>query len=706
LSGQDNAQTRRTKARNHKRQTRFARKPARMLAQLVADAGGSDPVLRNEEARPPPSGQVPYLAGIDGLRALAVLAVLVYHARPSWLPGGFLGVEVFFVISGFLITRSLLEEWQRTGTISLRGFWLRRARRLLPALFLLLAAVMTYAFLFEAEALSSLRVDVLAALGYVTNWQLILDHESYFESFQKPSMLRHLWSLAVEEQFYIVWPVILAAGLRFGSKRLLLIFLIVCIAASALAMAVLYNPGGDASRVYYGTDTRASGLLCGAALAFCINSRATFSRGWSIGINLLGVLSLALLGAIALSLHDDQSALYKGGFLLAGLATIAMLLPLTRPGPLSGLLGCAPLRWLGQRSYGIYLWHWPVSLLTWPSEASLATVGTQLFATVALATVSYELVERPVRTGAISRALGDVHAWPELSLPRRAGLMVAGTCLAVALPSLVGVGLLAKTPEAPAYLKLESLRLRTEVDAESGGAMPESALLRRAQSGVNRMSTRGCSPPGGSTFVSAGCGVLSGGTQAPDPMAAAPATAGPPEPPPEVTQAPASATPPPKSRVPASVRVTAIGDSVMLGAATELAASIASLDIDATISRQTSDIISLLRQREATGYLGNVVVVHAGNNGTITTRQFDEIMAVIGPDRRVVFLNVQVPKTWQDSNNAVIGQSVQRYANATIVDWFGASAGNAELFIRDGVHLTRSGAELFTRLVVAAITGN
>jgi peptidoglycan/LPS O-acetylase OafA/YrhL len=704
LSGQDNAQTRQTKARNRKQQTPFVRKQARMLAQLVPDDWGSDPVVRKEEPRPPPSGQA-YMAGIDGLRALAVLAVLVYHTRPGWLPGGFLGVEVFFVISGFLITRSLLEEWQRTGAISLRGFWLRRARRLLPALFLLLAAVMIYASLFEAEALFSLRVDVLAALGYVTNWQLIVDHQSYFESFQKPSMLRHLWSLAVEEQFYIVWPVILLAGLRFGSKRLMLILLLVGIAASALAMAVLYDPGGDASRVYYGTDTRASGLLCGAALAFCITRRATFSRSWSIGIDLLGVLSLGLLGAIALSLHEDQSALYRGGFLLAGLATIATLLPLTRPGPLSGLLGGAPLRWLGLRSYGIYLWHWPVSLLTWPSEPSLAAVGAQLFATVALAAVSYELVERPVRTGAISRALGDVHAWPELSLPRQAGLMVAGTCLAVALPSLVAVGLLGKTPEAPAYFKLESVRLRTEVEAKGRGAMPESTRLR-IYSGVNRMRTLGCSPPGRSTFVSAGCGELSG-AQAPDPMAAAPAAAEPPEPPPEVTQAPASSTTPPaKSRVPASVRVTAIGDSVMLGAATELAGSIASLDFDAAISRQTSDIISLLRQREATGHLANVVVVHAGNNGTITARQFDEIMAVIGPDRRGAFLNVQVPKTWQDSNNAVIGQGVQRYANATIVDWFGASAGNAELFIRDGVHLSRSGAELFTRLVVAAIPGN
>jgi peptidoglycan/LPS O-acetylase OafA/YrhL len=448
-----------------------------VLAQLVPDDWGSDPVLRKEEPRPPPSGQAPYLAGIDGLRALAVLAVLVYHARPGWLPGGFLVVEVFFVISGFLITRSLLEEWQRTGAISLRGFWLRRARRLLPALFLLLAAVMIYASLFEAEALSSLRVDVLAALGYVTNWQLILDHQSYFESFQKPSMLRHLWSLAVEEQFYIVWPVILAAGLRFGSKRLLLILLLVGIAASALAMAVLYDPGGDASRVYYGTDTRACGLLCGAVLAFCITRRATFSRSWSIGINMLGVLSLALLGAIALSLHEDQSALYRGGFLLAGLATIATLLPLTRPGPLSSSLGCASLRWLGLRSYGIYLWHWPVSLLTWPGEPSLATVGAQLFATVALAAVSYELVERPVRTGAISRAVGDVHAWPQLSLPRQVGLMAAGTCLAVALPSLVAVGLLAKTPEAPAYFKLESVRLSTDVETEDRLAMPESPLF-------------------------------------------------------------------------------------------------------------------------------------------------------------------------------------------------------------------------------------
>src|SRR5919199_3682700 len=216
--------------------------------------------------------RLPYLPGLDGLRALAVTAVLLYHADLKWIPGGFLGVEIFFVISGYLITALLLSEWRQKGTISLKNFWLRRARRLLPALYVLLVVTLAFAVVFLPGEVAGLRGDVLAAVGYVTNWYLIFGQESYFESVGRPSMLQHLWSLAVEEQFYLIWPVVLAVGLGVGATRLrrrrVLTVALLGAAASALAMALLYTPGVDPSRVYYGTNTRATGLLFGAALAF------------------------------------------------------------------------------------------------------------------------------------------------------------------------------------------------------------------------------------------------------------------------------------------------------------------------------------------------------------------------------------------------------------------------------------------------------
>ena len=215
---------------------------------------------------------MPYLPGLDGLRALAVVAVLLYHAGLPWIPGGFLGVEVFFVLSGYLITALLLTEWRRLGRVDLKAFWWRRARRLLPALYLVLIATLAYAVVFLPGEVAGLRGDVLAALGYVTNWYLVFGHESYFEAVGRPSLLKHLWSLAVEEQFYLFWPLVFWLGVSFGATRWrtrrLLFVALAGAAAAALLMANLYRPEVDPSRLYFGTDTRVTGLLVGAALAF------------------------------------------------------------------------------------------------------------------------------------------------------------------------------------------------------------------------------------------------------------------------------------------------------------------------------------------------------------------------------------------------------------------------------------------------------
>src|ERR687893_4241 len=254
----------------------------------TAQRGVRSPASGSHTDRTGGGVRLPYMPGLDGLRALAVIAVLLYHAGLSWIPGGFLGVEVFFVISGYLITAMLLAEWRVRGRVDLKAFWLRRARRLLPALYLLLLVTLAYPVVFLPGEVAGLRNDALAAFGYVTNWYLVFGQESYFEAVGRPSLLKHLWSLAVEEQFYLLWPPVLAVGLSVGAKRWrqrrVLIVALAGAVTSALLMVILYRPEADPSRIYFGTDTRATGLLLGAALAFWWTPwpvRASGERGCS-----------------------------------------------------------------------------------------------------------------------------------------------------------------------------------------------------------------------------------------------------------------------------------------------------------------------------------------------------------------------------------------------------------------------------------------
>src|SRR5215212_9243833 len=247
-----------------------------------------------ERSQPNSGARLPYMPGLDGLRAIAVLAVFVYHFHNGggWLPGGFLGVDIFFVISGYLITSLLLSEFRKTGRVDLVRFWLRRARRLLPAVGVLIGVVMILAVFFSFGRLSTLRGDALASMGYVTNWELIFSHQSYFEAFARPSLFRHLWSLAVEEQFYLLWPLAFAACMtRFGRRRVV-IGVIAGAVASSLLMAILFDPA-DPNRVFYGTDTRATPLLIGVALAFFWHPEKLRQK-----TGILAPLALNVMGAV------------------------------------------------------------------------------------------------------------------------------------------------------------------------------------------------------------------------------------------------------------------------------------------------------------------------------------------------------------------------------------------------------------------------
>jgi peptidoglycan/LPS O-acetylase OafA/YrhL len=369
-----------------------------------------------------------YMPGLDGLRAIAVLAVIAFHEEFSWAPGGLLGVAVFFTLSGYLITDLLLSNWLATGRAQLANFWLRRARRLLPALFVMLAVVTAWVTLLDRARLSSLRGAVGAASTYWSNWYLIVQNQSYFSRFAPPEPLDHLWSLAVEEQFYLIWPWMLLLGLYFIRRRRnaraiswLALPTLVMAAASAVLMWLIYEPAVDPTRVYEGTDTRAFGLLIGAALAMVWSSSraARSARTAQRALDVPGFAGLVVIAVMIWRVGQYSSFLYHGGLVLLSVATAAVVAAAACPATLVGAaLSWRPLRWIGVRSYGIYLWHYPVIVLTSPANSTedLPRAVWQIAASIGLAALSWKYVEEPVRHGAIERA------WRRIRTRRLAGL--------------------------------------------------------------------------------------------------------------------------------------------------------------------------------------------------------------------------------------------------------------------------------------------
>ena len=335
-----------------------------------------------------------HIPALDGLRGVAVIGVLAFHL--GHLRGGYLGVDLFFVLSGFLITSLLLVERDATGRIDLLRFWARRARRLLPALFLVLVAIAAYAATDPpAVAMGALRGDALATLGYVANWHSIVADHGYWDLFAAPSLLAHTWSLAIEEQLYVVWPLVVFVALRFG-RRALLGTTLVLGAASALAMIVIHGAGDDTARVYFGTDTRAAAVLVGAALAAWGGTRLRHAP-------VVGVVAAIGLGVAWSTVSGTTNALYEGGLLLCSIAGALVIAGSLQPGPLARVLSVAPLRHIGAISYGVYLWHWPVFVVLdtrlgvdgWPLLVLKLTV------TLVISEVSYRWLELPIRRGSI-----------------------------------------------------------------------------------------------------------------------------------------------------------------------------------------------------------------------------------------------------------------------------------------------------------------
>ena len=623
---------------------------------------------------------VPYIPGLDGLRAIAVVAVMVYHADPRWLHGGFLGVEVFFVISGYLITLLLVAERERTGEVSLRTFWLRRARRLLPALFLMLLLLVVWCSLFERDRLGMLRGDVVAGVAYVSNWFQVWTGSSYTSTFAF-APLRHLWSLAVEEQFYLVWPLVmtlLLRRLRRGTLPALAFWFSAAAGAVAIVTAQVYRPGPIGSFaetpgqylelfgrhvlrtdfLYLGTLTRSSGLLLGAALAMVWRPWSLVRRGMQRSTGLydtLGAVALVAIGWMMWTFRtvvrgDTEHAydfLYRGGLLLVGVASVVVIMAVTKPRSWLGryVIGNPLFVWVGTRSYGMYLYHWVVFQL-WRKSAGTPLevrefVGLMII-TVVVTELSYRFVEIPVRTGAVTSLWRRLRDPGNLTDREARSRWFAGAVVVAVLP-VFALGSLVTARVVP-----DDITANLEDNEDAVVTIP---------------------------------------TIAPAPTLA-----------PGQTTVPMPTTSPPKI-----IDVLAVGDSVMLGSARKLKAK--GLTVDAAKNRQPLDALPILNYYRSTKELGETVVLHLGTNGTTKEAIFERLMKPLADVDKVIVLTVRVPtREYETINNKIIYALPTRFPNVRVLDWFTISKSHPEWFASDKVHPNATGQDRYVEAIVSAVT--
>jgi len=601
------------------------------------------------------------IAGLDGLRALAVLLVVLYHLFPAWLlRSGYVGVDVFFVISGFLITTLLLRERARDGRVHLRRFWARRARRLLPALAAVVSVSASLAWIVGGDVLVDMGQQVLGAATFSYNWISMADGGSYFSA-ADPEIFRNLWSLAVEEQFYLLWPLVLPLFLLLPGRRRRALAALALATASAVWALTRLAGGADVTRVYFGTDTHAFGLLLGVALAFVFHGALARRRSvagvgpvWGAVVGGLAVAGLVVTAAVG----GQETVTFPGSSIAASLLAAVAVAVAAWPGSWFGrALDVAPLRWVGERSYAIYLWHWPlVVLVTFeltgagpdievPVLAGLAVLG----ATLALSAVSYRWLEQPVRRhgfrGAWRRARSGLRARPG----RRFATLAVASAAVLALG-----GTTASVAAAPA----------------------ETSSQAAVDAGRHALDRARSTPAPGPT-ASPGAASPSGGAM--DAAPGAPSVDG--------------------------SRVSAIGDSVMLASAPGLLEALPGIDIDAEVSRSVWAGARIVQERAAAGTLRDYVVIALGTNGPVSTEALEAIVAAAGPERYVILVNAAAPRDWIPGVNRDLAAFAAAHSRVAVADWAAAIAPHTDLLAADQIHPGAEGGALFAHTVELAVEG-
>jgi len=669
-----------------------------VLVSTLERPVGPGPAL-SSSAEPSPArrstGALTHLDGLDGLRALAIIAVVAYHLDPTWLPGGFLGVDVFFVVSGFLITTLLQREAATRGSIDLRRFWVRRARRLVPALAVCVSVSILVARSVHQDLLVHMARQVAGALTFSTNWVEIGAGSSYFDQ-TAPQLFMNVWSLAVEEQFYLVWPLV-AVGLVASAVtlRARLGLALGAAAVSSALMAAWFVPGQDATRVYYGTDTHLMGLMIGAALAFAWASPKRSWLGsptWQRWRRPTVALALVVLGALTWSLTEETPLTFRGGITVASLATAVLitgLLPVgDDPSRWRRLMAAPALGWVGRRSYGIYLWHWPVIVIVGQDVRTsagtldhLVSRGWCVLVILALADLSYRIVEAPIRAWGFRQvAMMVVRGLysPFTRIPR----VVAGT---VAVMLAVSAVLVATSPD-----RSDTERILDANSSYAGGSPSAPAAPGAVVPSLPAGATTGIPAPSGTTTASPGATA-----PVPAPIPGVSTTA--------VTKglAPVAKGAAPAWTMPAGTEMDGFGDSMMVASVHALDYYFSGIRMDARSNRRWSDGLAAIAARGPD--VRRSVVLAFGTNAGVEEKVLGQVLDALGPDRMVVLVNIHGRASWIDEANAALARAAAARPNVIVADWQAAISAQPQLLQSDGIHPSITGAHLFSRTIRAAL---
>lgn len=607
-----------------------------------------------------------YITGLDGIRAIAVIMVLAYHLKLALFKSGFLGVTVFFVLSGYLITGILISEVEEEGTIDLKNFWLRRIRRLVPAVMSMAVVIIFVSAVVNRIIFTKGCKDFLASVLGFNNWWQIFNKVSYFEAAGVPSPFTHCWSLAIETQFYLIYPLILLGiyklvksrgegrakrGLLFAGVTLLLALI------SVILMIVLFDPQQDASRVYYGTDTRAFSLLFGALLAILWEYRMV-PRRLSASVNMvLGSVSFAVLLVMTIAINGSSNFWYRGGQFLGTILTVLMVYAVSgRKTWLSRFLSNPVLKWIGDRSYSIYLWHYPIILLISKGiKASWWITLIEIVLSVVLAELSYRFIETPIRHGIIGEYLNILRSRPKSRQEKKRQIQVARRSLKVMAGTFVlTVSLILCMVFVPKKNALDTLQKR-ETKAKETGKMTEEQLAKQKANG----------------------------SESDDTICTADLT---------------------DDEILEGLNLLLVGDSIAVDVTDDFYEMFPNSVSDTKIGRITS-----LGKQVLDSYIdekkweGEGVIFASLSNSPING-ELEAIREKIGKDMPLFLTTVRIPHdTFEEESNSKIKKFVEENDHTYLIDWYAASEGHDEYFDADDTHLLSAGAKAYAKCIKEAV---